>query len=623
MSRLFFDVAELGENRLQALPVEGPALIGSAPTAQVRLESAGVEPQHCRFDVDTLELEALAGGVEIDAKGLAAGSRMVLEGGSQVKVAGASLHLVVWQTELARQLPTHQYFEQRGAEECIRCRRKKTTFSVLNVVSPLRERSAEFESALASTVRLTDALSWYAPGAYEIMLFETSPQGAELVASRIRRIVDQLSLGCVVGLAHFPVDGQTIDALIATAHAKTLGLTSLDADSGAMPVVEHDSLVDRVARSELPVLILGETGSGKEVMASRLHALSRRAHKPYVKFNCAAFTESLFESELFGHERGSFTGAHATKPGLLETADGGTVFLDEVGEMPLSMQVKLLRVIEERQVLRVGAVRPTAIDVRFIAATNRDLQAEIAKGTFRSDLYFRLDGTTLIVPPLRERLGELPQLVDRLLGDIAARSKLPQLPRISPGSVELLKQYRWPGNIRELRNVLERAVLMADGAEIHRRHLPTEKLVSRFAEYDPGRFGARRGIGTTQLEPHSSPGRPPAHGQSPVEAGEGLSMPLPSPPVPSHLERPPTGVDSAVRRGLGLLLPTADRKQLADQERATIERTLQQCAGNQSEAARRLGISRQTLIKRIERYGLARPRAGLAAGVAAPRKRGA
>src|SRR6185503_6105666 len=184
------------------------------------------------------------------------------------------------------------------------------------------------------------------------------------------------------------------------------------------PVAERDDegmpqlhrLVERIARGTINVLILGETGAGKEVLAERVQRLSPRARWPFLRLNCAALSETLLESELFGHERGAFTGAVTAKPGLLETAEGGTVFLDEAGELPMSIQVKLLRVIEERQVLRVGGLKPRPIDVRFIAATNRDLEVEVARGAFRQDLFFRLNGVTLVVPPLRDRVSEIEAL---------------------------------------------------------------------------------------------------------------------------------------------------------------------------------------------------------------------
>ena len=289
-------------------------------------------------------------------------------------------------------------------------------------------------------------------------------------------------------------------------------------------------LAERIARSEISVLVLGETGVGKEVFARRMHALSSRADRPFVALNCAAFTDPLFESELFGHEAGAFTGATVTKPGLLETGQGGTVFLDEVGEVPLSSQVKLLRVLEERQVLRVGGLAPRAIDVRFMAATNRDLKAEIQAGRFREDLYYRLNGISLTIPPLRERVSEIAELA-RTFAEAAAQRAQISVPSLSVEALTRLEAHDWPGNIRELRNVIERAVVLCGDGPIAVEHLFDEVEVAVVA-------------GSTSGE-------------------------------------------------------KAERGRILD--------ALRECAGNQTRAAKLLGISRKTLGVKMDHYGIARP----------------
>jgi DNA-binding NtrC family response regulator len=221
-------------------------------------------------------------------------------------------------------------------------------------------------------------------------------------------------------------------------------------------------IVGRVAVGTISVLLLGETGVGKEVMARTIHDRSPRAAGPYVSLNCAALSEHLLESELFGYEKGAFTGADRAKPGLLEAADGGTIFLDEIGEMPLAVQAKLLRVLEERAVLPVGSIKARPIDVRFIAATNRDLEDEIARGAFRKDLYFRLNGISLVIPPLRERRTEILALAQSFVTAACRSARRTSEPALSPAATTLLVGHGWPGNIRELRNAIERAVLLAD-----------------------------------------------------------------------------------------------------------------------------------------------------------------
>jgi DNA-binding NtrC family response regulator len=309
------------------------------------------------------------------------------------------------------------------------------------------------------------------------------------------------------------------------------------------------ALVARVAKSTLSVLILGETGAGKEVLAQRLHDLSPRAGRPFLKLNCAALSEQLLESELFGHERGAFTGAVHSKPGLLETADTGTIFLDEVGELPLPLQAKLLRVLEDRKVLRVGGLKPKEIDVRFVAATNRDPPTEIAGGRFRQDLYFRLNGITLYIPPLRERVVEIEPLALKFAAAAAKAQGRAEAPTLTPRARLALERYRWPGNVRELKNVIERAVVLSE------RH---------------------------------------------IFEVEDLGLSHEGPPRPSTSNGP----TSPFAEGAAALLK-ADVDAL---EQRRILDALAECGGNQTRAAKLLGISRGTLVSRLERFGVSRPR---------------
>jgi two-component system, NtrC family, response regulator AtoC len=229
-------------------------------------------------------------------------------------------------------------------------------------------------------------------------------------------------------------------------------------------------LVDVVAKSKLTVLLLGETGVGKEMLAARVHAHSSRADKPFSKLNCAALVESLLESELFGHERGAFTGATQTKAGLVEATDGGTLFLDEVGELTLATQAKLLRVLENGEVVRVGATKATPVDVRWVCATNRNLREMVAAGRFREDLYFRLDGMTIQVPPLRERRADIAPLARRFLEE-AARAAGRPVPELGEDAIEALVAHPWRGNVRELRNVVTRSQLFCQETTLRARHL--------------------------------------------------------------------------------------------------------------------------------------------------------
>jgi len=318
--------------------------------------------------------------------------------------------------------------------------------------------------------------------------------------------------------------------------------------SGSAAMQEVSRLIERIAPGTISVLVIGETGVGKELVAEAIHRRSPRANKPLVRLNCAAVSPSLLESEWFGYERGAFTGATQPKLGLLETADGGTVVLDEIGELAADLQAKLLRVLEDRAVMRVGGIRPRRIDVRFVASTNRDLEAAIAAGRFRQDLYFRLNGVTVAVPPLRERRGEILPLAMFFASEFAAGR--PETPTIDREAQACLEAYDWPGNVRELRNVIDRAVLLVE----------------------PG-----RPISTADLPPALKPGARVADAE-------------------------PEQVTSRSRQSL--------HDGVAALEKQRVVAALAEAHGNQKRAAEILGISRGTLLSRLETFGIARPRKG-------------
>lgn len=239
---------------------------------------------------------------------------------------------------------------------------------------------------------------------------------------------------------------------------------------------EMQQLYDKVrliAPTKANVLILGESGTGKEVLARAIHQISPRARKPFVAVHCAALPEALLESELFGHERGAFTGAVSKRQGRFELADGGTIFLDEIGEVPLSMQVKLLRVLEAREIQRVGGTDTVPVDVRIVAATNRDLSDEVAEGRFREDLYYRLNVVSVTLPPLRHRRADIPVLARHFLRELAAENHR-EVPEISKEALEALTAYHWPGNVRELRNVLEQTFVFLRGTTVEAANLPKD-----------------------------------------------------------------------------------------------------------------------------------------------------
>ncbi|HEY8353420.1 MAG TPA: sigma-54 dependent transcriptional regulator [Methylophilaceae bacterium] len=243
------------------------------------------------------------------------------------------------------------------------------------------------------------------------------------------------------------------------------------------------SLIERVAPSNATAFIMGETGTGKELVARHIHALSPRRQGPFAAINCGAFSETLVESELFGHERGAFTGAVAAKPGWFESANGGTLFLDEIGDLPLSTQVKLLRVLQEREIVRVGSRKPVPIDVRLVAATNVDLEEAVKAGRFREDLYYRINVVPIQLAPLRNRPGDIIPLTRHFISTYKDRLRTSE-PKLLPETIAALLAYPWPGNIRELENVIHRALLVCNGHELRPSdlNLPTISLATSSAE---------------------------------------------------------------------------------------------------------------------------------------------
>lgn len=270
-------------------------------------------------------------------------------------------------------------------------------------------------------------------------------------------------------------------------------LGALVGSSGGMQDVMRQ--VETAAPSTASVLITGETGSGKEIVARSIHMLSPRADRPFVAINCSAIPESLMESEIFGHEKGAFTGAAERRIGCFELAHGGTLLLDEIGEMPAQTQAKLLRVLEDRKIRRLGSKVETPVDVRVLAATNKNPEQAVADGHLRQDLYFRLNVFHIHLPPLREHKGDLPALIEHLLADISEKHGK-KVTGVGADVMELFKSYPWPGNVRELRNVLERAAIASDRGIINRQHLPSD-FGHAPAVAAAGLGGLRFPIGTT------------------------------------------------------------------------------------------------------------------------------
>jgi len=415
--------------------------------------------------------------------------------------------------------------------------------------------------AMARSIRIMDLAGDFGGDQFALLLPRLAHDEAE---AAIRRLIDEARLvraDIRAGVAIAPDDGRTADELLersraALRQARTPGALVMAAKA-APPQARSDAdrvvaapamrriygLVDRIADSSLSVLILGETGVGKEVVAEAIHARSARRAGPLVKINCASLPENLLESELFGHERGAFTGADRRKIGFFEAAAGGSIFLDEIGEMAPALQAKMLRVLERKVITRVGGTDEIPVDVRIIAATHRDAEAEVRAGRFREDLYFRLAGFTLAVPPLRDRVEEIVPLAQHFARRVAEELGQPA-PQLSEDAQLALRSHDWPGNVRELRNALERAVVVQTSGTITAEDLPDRVC----------------------------------------DAGRRARPQLPDGSIRDHL-----------------------RDQLADLERAAIVEALENFGGNQTRTAQRLGISRRALIYKMERLGLKPP----------------
>lgn len=524
------------------LPRSGRLTIGRAETNDVSIDHVLMSRDHAVIHVDqAIEVEDLGSrnGTRVRGETLSPGDRRVVQPGQAIEFGGTMcLIQVIEPTAKARGFTTHAHFEALLDEACQAARSANTPLAVLRIRLPEELTGRALLSAMEGGWSPKDLAASYAPGEYEVLLRGRPREDVERWVARLEATLPKVE----IGWATCPEDGLSGDALLEAAGRRPTGKKAEGYVLVDPAMQDLYRIGERVAQGSISILLLGETGVGKEVLAESLHRASPRRDGPYVRINCAALAETLLESELFGYEKGAFTGATRAKAGLLETGHQGTVFLDEIGELPLPTQAKLLRVIEQRTVQRLGSLEPRKIDVRFLAATNRDLEAEVLRGTFRRDLYFRLNGVSLRVPPLRDRRGEIPPLARRFVKLIADELARP-VPEISQRAMALLVAYHWPGNIRELKNVIDRAVLLSPDDRLEPEHLPLDKL------------------GLDQ-------GRP--------------EVPLPAPTAP---------VDE-------------------DPERARILAALEACGGNQTRAARMLGMGRRTLAGRLDRFQIPRPKKG-------------
>jgi len=522
-------------------------VVGRAAPSDVEIHDLGLSRQHARFTWDdhgiwVEDLQSTNGTKKNGEKV----KRAKVAPGDEIAVGPVmvSVHVMSSIDDELRGFDGHDRFVAALADELTRARTFERPLALVMVKGTKDGHVSRWASRLRARLRPVDRVGIYGPSSVLVSLPEASSELVRALAEDLTGGDPPLQCNAVM----FPADGGSVDELIAAVQSSRGDRKPAPIDTSGIIVKnaamkEVMATVKRLAQSTIGVLIHGETGSGKEVIAQAIHDGGPRKKAPLRAINCAAIPQTLLESVLFGHEQGAFTGADKATGGIFEQANGGTVFLDEIGELQPSAQAALLRVLETKRVMRVGGHKEIEVDVRVIAATHRDLEAMVAAGRFREDLLYRLNTMTLRIPPLRERVDEVKPLAERFLKEASSKAGT-AVKSIDAKALEALEAYSWPGNVRELRNVIERAVVLAEGKAIQLADL-TEKV----------RGGARA---PAQVEP---------------EAVEDQG--------------------------------SADyRERVRKFETELIIRALHKANGNQTEAAKALNLPLRTLVHKIQTYGI-------------------
>jgi DNA-binding NtrC family response regulator len=560
-------------------------VVGRDAPSDLVIRDASLSRRHARFRVEDGEVVVedlgstngtLVAGERVERAPLAPGDEVTL--GALL----ASVHVVSAGATRALGLEGHDAFRAALEGEAERARFFGRSLALLFVQGPREVHLRRWLDRLREGLRPIDRLGLFGPEAVEILLPEVdAEQALEVAGALTARGSGDVELVC--GLAVFPGAGASADELLEAARRAARRASAAEpvksapteaartiAPGGHGPTTENAAMAEvletarRVARSRIPVLLFGETGTGKEVMARLIHESGPRQDRPMLSVNCGAIAAQLLESALFGHEKGAFTGAGQQHKGVFEAADGGTVLLDEIGELPPAAQVALLRVLESKKVTRVGATREIDVDVRIVAATHRDLEAMVEAGTFRADLLYRLNALTLRIPPLRQRVEDIAPLARRFLAE-AAEADASAVQRISAAAMERLEAYAWPGNVRELKNAIERAVVIAETTVVEVRDLPERVRAAAPVAGEAAAAAPAPGAG-------SVPPPPPEQEDGDTDAG------------------PADGFKRRVER----------------YEAALIVEALRSTNGSQTEAARVLQLPLRTLQHKIKALGIKR-----------------
>ncbi len=525
-------------------------VVGRNAPSDVEIPDPGLSRQHARFTWDDhLWVEDL-GSTNGTKKNGERVTRTQITPNDEISIGPVrvSVHIMSSIDAELRGFDGHDRFVSALGDEITRARQFERPLALMIVSSDRDRHVSRWASRLRPRLRPVDRVGIYGPSAVMVSLPEATPELVRALGSELGTGGAPPSLIC--GVVWFPKDGGSAEELIAALQvARRVGDPTSLAPVDVAPVVVKNAAmkqvmttVKRLAASSIAVLIHGETGTGKEVIAREIHEGGPRRKAPLRCINCAAIPATLIESVLFGHEQGAFTGADKIAQGMFEQADGGTVLLDEIGELAASAQAALLRVLETKKVMRVGGNKEIDVDVRVIAATHRNLEAMVSAGQFRQDLLYRLNTMTLVIPPLRERIDEIRPLAERFLKEarIQAGSDVRQ---IDPQALAALEAYSWPGNVRELRNAIERAVVLAEGKAISIADL-TDRIRSR-------------------------------------------SVPVVDNPASGNVE-----------------IPTDYKDHLRKYEAELILRALHKHNGNQTETAKALNLPLRTLVHKIQTYGI-------------------
>jgi DNA-binding NtrC family response regulator len=522
--RMHLLVIDDGSCQRHTLPVQGALVLGSAPGADIRVRDPGVAGQHVRLTITGGEARLFdlgsEGGTLVNCERVH-GARQLCSG-DVVTLGNTTLVLLREPRPGKRPVLHGRGLRQRLEEELDRAIAYARPLGVAALCLACVDDRERVGAAAATVLRRMDVLGWDGAARLVAVLPEVGGEAARAIAQELVSALAPIAGEVHGGLATCPEDGCHAATLLSGAHAAAAiaapgqiaraaeatvtytiaGHTVVAAEPAMLRVFD---LLRRLAACDLPVLVLGETGTGKEHAAAALHDWSARKDRRLVSINCAAIPETLLESELFGYEKGAFSDARSPKPGLLEQASGGTVFLDEVAELGPGAQAKLLRALDTKRITHLGDVREREIDIRVVAATNRDLDAESRAGRFRQDLLFRLCAAVVALPPLRHRLRELPILSRLFVAEACARAGRPGL-ALSESTLYQLGAYGWPGNVRELRNTLEFAVATAEGATIEPWNLP-DRITGRTAPLPESTAGATAGAAAGTAAPGAAPRR--------------------------------------------------------------------------------------------------------------------